>query len=172
VNIRSRSTGPHSELAGLGMKEIIAGDRGQLSETCMYFSDKSGHALSKKRSALLRGGPPALRPYQNRIKTLSERAIGVVRRAKSRFPRLLERLRKREMEWKVWKETSRAQGRGVTRAQTAALGSLCYIVAGTSFGERNGQHERTAREWRNPRFSGCCAVCFAVHFGIQTGSIG
>ena len=23
-----------------------------------------------------------------------------------------------------------------------------------------------------PRFSGCCAVCFAVHFGIQTGSIG
>jgi hypothetical protein len=50
--------------------------------------------------------------------------------------------------------------------------TLCYIVPGTSFGERNGQHERTAREWRNPRFSGCCAVCFAVHFGIQTGSIG
>ena len=51
------------------------------------------------------------------------------------------------------------------------LGPLCYIVPGTSFGERNGQHEQTAWEWRNPRFSGCCAVCFAVHFGIQTGSI-
>lgn len=53
---------------------------------------------------------------------------------------------------------------------------LCYSVPGTSFGERNGQHERTA--WQAgfsgypTRFSGRYAVCFAVHFGIQTGSIG
>jgi Zn-dependent peptidase ImmA (M78 family) len=59
-----------------------------------------------------------------------------------------------------------------SRRTERPLGALCYIVPGTSFGERNGQHERTAWEWRNPRFSGCCAVCFAVHFGIQTGSIG
>jgi hypothetical protein len=32
----------------------------------------------------------------------------------------------------------------------------------------NGQHGNGG----TPRFSGCCAVCFAVHFGIQTGSIG
>ena len=38
---------------------------------------------------------------------------------------------------------------------------------------RNGQHERTAWEWPGTCDSqGCCAVCFAVHFGIQTGSIG
>jgi len=42
--------------------------------------------------------PPAFLPYQNRIKNPSERAFGVVRRAKSRFPRLLERLKKRETE--------------------------------------------------------------------------
>jgi hypothetical protein len=48
------------------------------------------------------------------IKTLSETTIGVIRRAKSRFPKLLERLRKRETEWTVWKGTSRAQGRCAT----------------------------------------------------------
>jgi len=53
--------------------------------------------------------------YQNRIKTLSETTVGVVRRAKSRFPRLLERLRKRETEWTVWNRTSRAQGGGIGR---------------------------------------------------------
>jgi hypothetical protein len=53
---------------------------------------------------------PASQLYQNPIKTLSEAAIGVVRRAKSRFPRLLERLRKCETEWTVWKGASRAQG--------------------------------------------------------------
>src|SRR5262245_45417216 len=66
-----------------------------------------------RADALREDGPPAFQLYQNRIKTLSETAIGVVRRAKSRFPRLLERLRKRETEWTVWKGTSRAQGRCV-----------------------------------------------------------
>jgi len=32
----------------------------------------------------------------------------------------------------------------------------------------NGQYENG----QNARFSGCYAVCFAVHFDIQTGSIG
>jgi hypothetical protein len=49
---------------------------------------------------------------------------------------------------------------------------LCYSVPGTSFWRANGQHEWTAREWRKARFSGWRAVCFAVHFGIETGSIG
>lgn len=49
--------------------------------------------------------------YQNRTKTLSETVIEVVRRAKSRFPKLLESLRKRTTEWNFWKEISRAQGR-------------------------------------------------------------
>jgi hypothetical protein len=41
------------------------------------------------------------------------------------------------------------------------LGALCYIVPGTSFGERNGQHERTAWEWRNPAILRllCCLFC-------------
>jgi hypothetical protein len=62
---------------------------------------------------------PAFPLYQNRIKTLSETTIGVVARAKSRFPRLLERLRKRETEWTDWEETSRAQGRCATRLRYA-----------------------------------------------------
>jgi hypothetical protein len=74
------------------------------------------------------GTPPFLavsKPYQNPIET----AIGVVRRAKSRFPRLLERLRKRETEWTVWKGTSRAQGRRPmhtrgTQNCSADIGSL------------------------------------------------
>ena len=49
-----------------------------------------------------------LKPYKNHI---YERASAIVCRVKSRFPRLLERLRKRETEWTVWKGTSRAQGR-------------------------------------------------------------
>ena len=60
--------------------------------------------------------------------------------------------------------------------RTAAILSLCYSVPGTSLGERNGQHERTAWEagfsGYPARFSGQYAVRFAVHFGIQTGSIG
>jgi hypothetical protein len=54
--------------------------------------------------------------------------------------------------------------------------SLCYSVPGTSFGKYNGQHERTAWEAGflgcPAEFSGWYVVCFAVHFGIQTGSIG
>jgi hypothetical protein len=47
------------------------------------------------------------------IKTLSETAIWIVGRAKSRFPRLSEGLRTRGTEWTAWTETSRAQGRCV-----------------------------------------------------------
>jgi hypothetical protein len=36
----------------------------------------------------------------------------------------------------------------------------------------NGRHGRTAWAWRKTQFSGWRAVYFAVHFGIQTGSIG
>ena len=53
------------------------------------------------------------------IKTVSETRIRVVCRAKSRFPRLLERLRKRETEWTDWKEASRAQGRCAMRPRYA-----------------------------------------------------
>lgn len=38
-------------------------------------------------------------------------SVRVVCRARSRFPRFLERLRKPETEWTDWKEASRAQGR-------------------------------------------------------------
>ena len=38
------------------------------------------------------------------------------------------------------------KGRGRQACAPKLLGALCYIVPGTSFGERNGQHERTARE--------------------------
>ena len=54
---------------------------------------------------------PAFRLYQNLIKNSSESAIGVGRRAKSRFPKLLERMRKRETEWTVWKVTSALKAR-------------------------------------------------------------
>ena len=75
-----------------------------------------------------RWGPPAFRPYQNCIKRPSETGIGVVRRAKSRFPRLLERLRKRETEWTVWKGTSRAQGRCATRLRYAPTDDSSLIL--------------------------------------------
>jgi hypothetical protein len=79
---------------------------------------------------------------------------------------------------------SSARGRRFTkdakrtnRKIPAAILSLCYSVPETSFRQQDGQHERTAWEaesrcWCPAGFSGCCAVCFAVHFGIQTGSIG
>jgi hypothetical protein len=54
----------------------------------------SGRNLKSRAGAPSEGGAPASQLYQNRIKTLSKTAIGVVRRAKSRFPWLLERLRK------------------------------------------------------------------------------
>lgn len=57
-------------------------------------------------------------PYQNPI---YGRHLGVLRRAKSRFPRLLERLRKRETEWKVWKGISRAQGRSSIKLHSLPL---------------------------------------------------
>jgi len=75
------------------------------------------------------GRPPASALYQNRIKTLSETAIGVVCRAKSRFPRLLERLRKRETEWTVWNGTSRAQGRCATRLRYAPTDAAVSIIS-------------------------------------------
>jgi hypothetical protein len=59
---------------------------------------------------LLRGEHLLRRTYQNRLTTLAETVIGVVPRAKSRFPRLLEKLRRRETEWTVWQGTPRAQG--------------------------------------------------------------
>ena len=36
----------------------------------------------------------------------------------------------------------------------------------------NGQHGKLGFSGHPMRFSGRYAVCFAVHFGIQTGSIG
>jgi hypothetical protein len=50
-----------------------------------------------------------LKPYQKP----SERAVRVVRLVKSRLPRLLERRKKRETEWMVWKEVSHAEGGSV-----------------------------------------------------------
>jgi hypothetical protein len=73
-------------------------------------------------------GAPAFTAYQNRIKSLSNMTIGVVRRAKSRFPRLLERLKKLETEWKVWKEASRAQGRCATRLRYAPTFAGLFIL--------------------------------------------
>src|SRR5215469_1602153 len=72
--------------------------------------------LNSRADMLACGRAPAYQLYQNRIKTLSETAIGVVRQAKSRFPRLLERLRKRDTEWTVWKGTSRTKGRCARRS--------------------------------------------------------
>jgi len=58
-----------------------------------------------------------------------------------------------------------------------AVGALCYIVPETSFRQQNGQRGQTAQEVEFKGkflagFSGWRAVCFGVHFGIQTGSIG
>ena len=78
--------------------------------------------------SLITWGAPAFPLYQNRIRTLSETAIGVVRRAKSRFPRLLERLRKHETEWTVWKRTSRAQGSGPSDI-CHRTDATCYLHA-------------------------------------------
>lgn len=73
---------------------------------------------------------PAFPLYQNRIKTLSETSIRVVCRAKSRFPRLLERLRKRETEWTDWKVVSRAQaGAQVALPGCAALSDTLSVLA-------------------------------------------
>jgi hypothetical protein len=105
---------------GLSMKEPMMVDPDDLSEKCHTFRTNQTRLLSRRTqlesraSARLRGVhllSTVSKPYQNRIKSLSETTIGVVRRAKSRFPRLLERLKKRETEWTVWKGVSRAQGR-------------------------------------------------------------
>src|SRR6185437_13421299 len=58
----------------------------------------------------------------------SETRVRVVCRAKSRFPRLLERLRKRETEWSDWKEASRAQGRCATRLRYAPTSEALLIL--------------------------------------------
>ena len=55
-------------------------------------------ALAGATESESRCAPPGRHLLFDCIKTLSETAIGVVRRAKSRFPRLLERLRKRETD--------------------------------------------------------------------------
>ena len=68
--------------------------------TCPRFSLTRGRAEATRWAEASR---PAFSPYQNRIKNLSETSAEFVRRAKSRFPRLLERLRNDETEWSFWK---------------------------------------------------------------------
>ena len=48
----------------------------------------------------------------------------------------------------VYSPAVRAEGCNDVYHTRLSAGSLCYIVAETSLGERNGQHERTAWEWR------------------------
>ena len=48
----------------------------------------------------------------------------------------------------VYSSAVRAEGCNDVYHTRLTAGSLCYIVAETSLGERNGQHERTAWEWR------------------------
>jgi len=83
-----------------------------------FLSAADGSPCFRSRCAQL-GSSPAFPPYQNRIKTPSVAALWVVRRAKSRFPKLLERQRKPEKEWITWKGISRAQGRCATRLRYA-----------------------------------------------------
>ncbi len=68
---------------------------------------------------LNRGVQPIL-PYQNCIKRPSETGIGVVRRAKSRFPRLLERLKSRKRNGRFGRELHAP----VQRAANARDGGL------------------------------------------------
>ena len=76
-----------------------------------------------------------------------------------------------DIRWRQWVSV---YGLGWRRR---GVDALCYIVPETSFRQQDGQHEWTAWEtgspgWCPAGFSGWRAVCFAVHFGIQTGSIG
>jgi hypothetical protein len=73
-----------------------------------------------------------------RIKTVSKAhlktTIGVVRRPKSRFPRLLERLKKRETEWSLQKGVPRFRGRCATGIYSS------HAVQETRAGPRWGSH--------------------------------
>lgn len=78
-------------------------------ELSRYLRGWIGYFESAARSPI--GRANAFPLYQNHMKTLSETSDGAIRRAKSRFPRLLERLRKRETVRTVWQGTLGAQGR-------------------------------------------------------------
>jgi hypothetical protein len=74
------------------------------------------------------GRAPASFLYQNRIKILSETAIAVICRAKSRFPKPMKRLKNSETEWKPWKGRRRAQGRCATRLRYAPTFAGPFIL--------------------------------------------
>src|SRR5579864_9657010 len=103
-------------MAGLSTKETTRRRPRRSVRKMSHVSDKPDPALIAPEARLnreqvhSRGGiPPVFRPYQNRIKSPSETTIGVVRRAKSRFPQVIGKTEK--TEWTGWKGTSRAQGR-------------------------------------------------------------
>ena len=81
------------------------------------------NAIGTCQQAIIRqpeqASAPALRLSQNCSKTSSVEATWVDCRAKSRFPKLLERLKKDETDWSNWKGLSRAQGRCATRLRYA-----------------------------------------------------